>query len=771
MIIHDLKLSFRQLTKNKVHSFLGIAGFAFGFAVCLVIGMFLNHELTMDTCFKNHERIYRLSNAESNSVDMFYDDKDILRENYPDIEKVCPVEYHAGWARPVYTGEKSVYFHSSITTDSSFFDMFSIVIIKSISKNPLRHPEYVVLTESGAHNLFGRENPLGKQITLDNDKLLMVSAVIKDFPENATIKADLLLSAENKSIRESYIGTGKKGYGYSANLYVMLYKPYLAQQLAQKMNNTLEKLGAAITKVKLQKMDEIYLGEPMEGNDNKTGNPVLLMMFGAIGLLILILSVINHINFILSLQLKKLKEIGIKKTSGAGLKQLMAYYFTEVSLWLLFSFMLAIIIVRISLPYVNRLFDSSFNIETIFDVPFLFYVALALISVLLISGAAHIYMLSRFNFRSFINGQFGSMRKQTARKVMTVFQFAVSIILFVGVLIIYKQIQYVKHRELGFNKEQLLMLKFPYRYKHGQALKTQLAQYPSVISGSLSMGNPGNIVYDTSDKDINDNDFLIKRMDIDPEFIETFKVELVQGRNFFQGENNKACLINETAYKKYGWDNYSGKKFDEFEIVGIIKDFNVSSLARPIEALSLVFNDNHPTTLNLRIRPVNISETMAFIQKTWYKISPQTPFNCQFYDDWYDSVYRNEEHLASTITLFTLIAFLVTSLGLLGQTINICLNRTKEIGIRKIVGATVPGVVFLIIKEFFKWVLTAIIIAWPIAWIVMDNWLQSFAYRVDLTPIPFVLAGISAMFIALLTVSWQAIRAATANPVESLRYE
>jgi putative ABC transport system permease protein len=771
MIGHDLKLTFRQLAKNKTHSFLGIASFAFGFAVCLVIALFIHHELNMDTCFKNHKRIYRLIDAGRNSVYMVYEDKDIYLENYPEIEKLCPVEYHAGWARPVFTGEKSVYIHDSVATDSAFFDVFSITIVKSISENQFAHASSAVLTESCADLLFGDEDPLGKQITFDNDKLLMVSAVIEDFPENASLKADILLSAENEAIRASHTGDGKGGWNYSVNFYAMLYESASPIQLAQKMNDTLERLGAFIHRIRLQRLDQIYLGQPVGGNDNKLGNPVMIIMFGAIGLLILILSLINHINFILSLQLKKLKEIGIKKTSGAGLKQLIDSYFVEIAVWILFSLALALLLVQSALPYANHLLDRSLHFTTIFSMPFCIYVVISLLMVLFISSLAHIFMLSRFDFRSYISGQFAGVRKSHAKRVMTIFQFAISIILLVGVFGIQKQIQYVKHRDLGFNKDHLLMLKFPYRYKHGQVILNRLAHHASILSASLSMGNPGNIMYGTTAEDMNGNSFSMSRIDVDHHFLETFEIPILQGRTFLPGEEGKACLINETALKNYGWENLDGKKFDEFPVVGVVGDFHVSSMHSPMGAVSLVLNSDRPSTLNLRIRPENVGATMEFIRKAWYEVSPQTPFEYQFYDDWYDSLYRGEERFASTIRLFAVIAFLITCLGLLGQTIHICLNRTKEIGIRKVVGATVPGIVLLLTKQFTRWVLIANLIAWPVAWFAMNKWLQNFAYRIEISWWMFALAGGIALVIAMLTVSWQAIRAATANPVESLRYE
>ncbi|MBN1480736.1 ABC transporter permease [candidate division KSB1 bacterium] len=770
-MIHNFKLTVRQLAKNKLYSFLGIAGFAFGFAVCLVIGLFIQFELTMDRCFDNHSRIYRLNDA-GHSVHMVYKDKDIYIENYPEIELVCPVEYHAGWSRPVFTGEKSVYIQNSITTDSTFFEVFTIPILKSTARNPLEHPSSAVITESCANILFGDKDPLNQEITFDNDKLLMVSAIIPDFPENASLHADILLSAENELIRGSYTGDGNNGWNYSVNFYALLVESASPLLLEQKMKNTLKQLGAAVPNVRLQALDQSYLDQPLEGDGNKTGNPALIILFGTIGLLILVLSMINHINFILSLQLKKLKEIGIKKTSGAGLMQLLTHYFVEIAVWIFLSLAFALVLVQIVLPYANRLLDRPLNFMTIFTTPFCVYVALSLLLVLSLSALAYLVLLSRFDYKSYFSGHLGSGHKDHAKKALTIFQFAISVFLLVAVFAIQEQIRYVKHRDVGFNKDHLLMLKFPYRYKHGQTLQARLTNHTSIVSTSLSMGNPGNIKYGTMGRGADGNNFNMSRIDVDLNFLETFEIPLVQGRAFLPGEGSKVCLINETAVKNYGWDTLDGKTFAEFPVVGVVQDFHISSMRHPIEGVGLVLNnEQQPSTLNLRIQRENISATMEFIRQTWDSVSPQTPFEYQFYDDWYDSLYRGEERFTAGIRLFALIAFLITCLGLLGQTIHICLNRTKEIGIRKVVGATVPSILLLLTKQFAGWVLVANVIAWPVAWYVVNMWLHSFAYRTELTLWPFILAGLAALLIAVLTVSWQAIRAATANPVEALRYE
>jgi len=771
MLVHNLKLIFRQLAKNKLHTSLAIVGFAFGSAVCLIIALFIHYELTMDTSFKNHKRIYRLIDEEHNRVRMVYDDMNLLRENYPEIEEICPVEYHAEWARPVYTGEKSVYIRGSITTDSTFFDLFSIPIIKSVSANPFKHPSSVVLTESGAALLFGDEDPLGKQITLDNDKRLMVSGVIPDFPENSSMKADILLNAENESIRASHMGDGKGGWNYSVNIYALLHEKTDPGQLTAKMNRTLAALGTAAVRVGMQRLDSIYLGRPIQGNDHKSGNSLLLIMFGAIGLLLLALSMINHITFILSFQLKKLKEIGIRKTNGAGFRQLMAYHFMEVLVWVLIPVVLALLLVESTLPFANHLFGRSLDFAVIFSMPFGFYVLFSLIVVVFVTILAPTYLLSRFDINQFISGNIGGLRQHRAKRIMTVLQFAISIMLLAGVFVIHQQIEYMKHRDLGFEEDNLLMLKFPYRYQHGQAIQNRLRQYPSILSSSLSMGNPGNIMYTTSQKNVDDKEFKMYRIDVDGHFLETFGIRLLRGRTFLQSERDKACLINETAFKKYGWENLEGKQFDDFTVVGVVEDFHVSSLHDPMEAVSLVFDTDRPSTLNLRILPDNIGATMGIIRETWESVSPETPFEYQFYDDWYDALYRSEERFASTIQLFTVIAFFITCLGLLGQSIQICINRTKEVGIRKVLGASAAHIGMMLTSDFMKNAIKANLFALPLGWLLMKLWLQNFAYHIHLTAWPFILAGLLSLVIVLLTVSWQTVRAATANPVEALRYE
>jgi putative ABC transport system permease protein len=774
MFLHNLKLVLRQLNNNKLHSFIGISSFTIGITICLLIGLFIYNELTVDTCFKKHKNIYRMIKAKPHNTEKVYidyDEKDVFLKSFPGISSVCPVEMSTDWNRAIFTGERSLYIKGFITTDNSFFDMFSIQIVRSISKNPLDNENSVVLTETTAKQIFGNDNPLGKQITLNANNDLIVSAIIKDFPENASIKANVLLNAENKSIRASYCDDGNGGWYYAVNLYMLLDPITSSTSLTENINNTTKQLGIRESQVRLQALDDIYLDPHIEGSDNQAGSVIMIALFSAIGLLILFLSVVNHINVVLSNQLARLKEIGVNKTIGASFIQLMQYYLVEVVVWLVFSLILSLLFVQMGLPIANQLFNRQLTISNICSFPFLISLGFLTLIIVFISSLAPTFTISKFNIHNFLSGQFGGIRKNSVKRVLTIFQFSIAIILLVSVITIEEQIKYVRHKNIGFNKEHLLWLTLPQNYSHSQALENQLLQNPLIHSASMSMGNPGQILYGTYAKGADGNSFPVNRMDVDEYFLSTLGIELISGRNFLTNDLGKSCLINETAYKKYGWKNFEGKKFDEFNVIGVVKDFHVSSLHHAINGVVLVYKNDQPTSMTLRMSQVNISATMIFIQNTWQVISSNSPFEYHFYDDWFDAMYRDEDRFSKTIGLFSIIALIITCLGLISQSFQTCINRTKEIGIRKVHGASILDIVTMLNKDYTKWVLIANLIAWPVAYYFMNKWLQDFAYRIDISLWVFVLAGGLALVIALTTVSVQAIKAATANPVEALRYE
>lgn len=771
MFLHNLKLILRQLAKNKVHSFLGITSIAFGFAVSFVIALFIHHEFTMDSIYPNRERVYEVVDPELKRARMYHDDRYYLAENFPEIEEVCAAEFHGQWARPVYTGERPFYLKSSITTDNSFFRLFSIEIIEKIAEEPFSQRNSVVLTQSAAKLLFGDSNPLGREITIDRVDTVFVSAVIADFHEKSSIDAQILLNSENVDIRASYMGDRNGFDRYSTSLYLLLKEHASKDALIVKIRENLDELKTQMRDFDLIRLDEIYMGEPHVGTGHAIGSPALVLLFGIVGGLLLSLSVINHITFILSYQMKKLKEIGIKKTSGAGFWNLMTYILLEVSVWVLLSLALALILVELSMPLTSNLLGCELSLKML-DGAFLAYLSLVVLCVVSVSTAVPAWLLAKFDIRNFLTGFVGAGVSNYFRKATTVFQFCVATILLAAVLVVQEQIDFIKNRDVGFEKEQLLQVEFPLGFEQASTISNRIVQDPDVLSCSLSQGNPAYITHRSTAYNEYGDSFQLNRIFSDWRFPSTFQLEILHGRYFDEDERGRLCLLNETAFKKYGWESLDGNQFvDGMRVVGVYKDFHTQSLRYPIQAVVIELSERNFRTLNLRISGQGVARTLDGIRDAIRQLSPQTPFEYQFFDDWYDQIHKNEERFASAINLFAVVAFFITCFGLLGQTIETCLKRTKEVGIRKSMGASAASIGVMLTGSFMRTAIIANVIAIPISWFLMSEWLSHFDYRIELTAMPLFLAGVVTIAISALTVSWQSIRTASANPVEALRYE
>ena len=402
-----------------------------------------------------------------------------------------------------------------------------------------------------------------------------------------------------------------------------------------------------------------------------------------------------------------------------------------------------------------------------------------IIVVVVINSFAPLYVHSNFNIHSFLSGSKSGNGKKPFRNVLTVFQFTISIALLASVLTLYKQISFAKHSALGFNKELLLRLNLPLRFNNQEALKQNLNQLTFCQMVSLSRGVPG-FINMWMGSNPGEKSFMLQCFYVDIDFLKTMEIRLKEGRDFLPGDMGKTCIMNEAAFDQYGWDNIVNRKFDNqqdgsFIVVGITENFHVESLHSKIQPLCLIFVDKNMikefSNVSIRLTAGNIGNKMKEIEKQWKSFIPDEPIDYSFYEDNFDAMYKQDKRLGTAIGMFALIAFILTCMGILGQIFQVCINRTKEIGIRKINGATVSEMMAMLSKELVKWVALSFVIATPIAWYAMHKWLQGFAYKTELSWWIFALAGFLALGIALLTVSWQSWRAASRNPVEALRYE
>jgi putative ABC transport system permease protein len=778
MIFLQLKLAFRNLVRNKVYSLLIIGGFAIGFTACILIGLFYHTETTVNNVFANHKNIYRIYDVKKNRCNMNWDLFPVLTSDYAAVDNACPVDYEDREQLTVKDEqtEKTVFIKYMVATTSNFFSIFSVDLFESSSGKPFAGRESIAISDFVARSLFGNRDPLGQKINVYNYFHGTVSSVFKEFPANTSFRADIILNSENEDFRFSTTTINGKRYN-PTNHFVMLKDGTSPEIFVNELNKSALFNSLDIDSCALQRLDDIYLSELTVKSLHAKGNPVLLKVFLAVAALILFLSSINYLNYSVSMHMAKFRESGIKKTFGADHKNLITYSIIEVTLGMVISLLLALILTDLALSYSGVLFGKEVN-TTLNDwlavAPFFLAV---LIVVIIVNSIAPIYFLSRYSITEFLSGSGAKQSgNQLWKRVLLTFQLTASTALIAMVIVIFKQLDYVKHSDTGFNKELLMRINIPYKFQQTNALQQELGKLSFVKSTTLSAGCPGMINHrmgiSTGEKS-----FVLNCIYMGENYIKTMNIELIRGRDFLDGDFKKTCLLNEEALRQYGWDSFEGEKCDigqdgGYDVVGIIKDFKFASFHKAVEPLALLFNGAEDgNVLSVRFTPGSTGFMIEQVNNVWNSISPHEPFSFIFYDDLFQSMYIKEAKLASSITFFSLIAIVLTCMGLLGQIFMTCLKRVKEIGVRRINGATIPEILVMLNRDFLIIVAVAFVSATPVVAVIMHKWLENFTYKTSLNWWIFALAGVTALFITLVTVSWQSWKASTRNPVEALRYE
>ncbi|MCG6189789.1 ABC transporter permease [Maribellus maritimus] len=778
MTLLNLKLAIRSLLKNKFYSILIIGGFSIGFASCILIGLYYNSEHSVNKDFANYKQIYRLYDKGEKDFDLDYELFPVLAENYPEIEIACPVNYLSGFEISVVDKQThtDTRVDNIISTNNNFFQIFQPQIISSLSAELFSGHNSVVITETVAKRMYGDKNPVGQSLTIFNYLEATITGVIKELPENSTFKAEILLNSENEDFRLSK--TCNNGICvFLTHHFLLLRKGTEVNKFSARLQQTINNYDFELKDPELQNLSAIYLSSLSQYDTHSKGNSKMLTIFLFIGVLILALSSINYLNYVVSIQYSKLKETGINKTVGAGWKQLVAYLVTEVAIGILISVIFSFLLAILLLPATGVLFGKQLHIHSLDFLKILpFFMGIVFI-IILVNSLAPVYLVSRFNITDFLSGSRKRRGKQISKQVTLIFQLTASIALIAIVMVIFKQLSYIKHFDLGFNEERLVKIDLPFNNPNLTVLKQQTGKLSFAKSSTLSFGCPG-MVNNTMGSNTGENSFDINCIFIDDDFVRTMGIELLEGRQFLDGDKGKACIINEEAYKQYGWENLEGKRFNNrikggYEVVGLAKNFNVKSLHQNIEPAVLLYDTQKGqyNVLSVRLAAGNTGQQIKQIRNIWDKLIPDETMNVTFYDDQFQAMYVKEEKLAKSITFFSFIAIALTCMGILGQILLSSLTRTKEIGIRKVNGAKVSEILAMLNKDFVRWVIVAFVIASPIVYFAMNKWLENFAYKTSLSWWIFALAGLLALGIALLTVSWQSWRAATRNPVEALRYE
>jgi len=770
MLKHILLITLRNYRKNLLFTLIIVFGLSVSIATILVICRYVIQEYRTDTFHKEYNNIYMVMgiSPERSSSIVKEDWAEKFKSGYPQVKEACRMDRIR---LDVIHTTGPIKLNNVLSTDPSFFKIFSFPVIKGDQTNPLKESHSIVITESIAKKLFGKEDPLGKVIKtkIDADEnLLTVTAVTKDPPENSMIQFEALVSFECKSFHYHSMSFSSKEKGiyqtiYLCDTYLLIHN----KANIQWMNDRLKKESYMENKdlgyfyfLQLHPYSEAYF-DKNQADSFRHGDKKMLFVFLSLAILLILLACINYINLTTIKAFSRGREIAYKKVSGASRRLLTGQFlFESVGLSIL-AFILAIGMAKYMADAFGKLVNSSVDVSWFFRSPQIFWVLLISVALGLISGYFPAMYLSRLKTSELFKGQSVTARHHLLLpKNLFIFQFTIAIALMISAMFIGRQLNYINNKNLGFDVKQMMHLSLPPDVKPF-ALKAELLKNPGITNITLSYGTPGKISY-TSGK--------YSYISIDSSFLSTFGITLVAGRNISPGDKN-VCLVNETLMRENEWYNYKGKTSGDYEIIGVVKDFHTSSLYDKIVPVEMDYNTSFLPDLTIKMNSTNMAGTLDFIKTTWKKMAPYSPMDYYFYDEWVNRQYKKEEAFGSLISVFTLIAIIISCLGLFGLLAYLIERRSKEIGIRKINGAAILEIMVLLNKDFVKWVGISFFLAIPIAWLVLYKWLENFAYKTKLDWWFFTLGGIIALVIALLTVSWKSWFAARRNPAEVIREE
>jgi len=809
MIKNYLRVTWRNLVKNKVFSFINITGLAIGLACFLLIALYVTDELAYDRYNEKAERIYRVDAAikfGGNELNLAVSSDPMgatLKKDYPQVEEYTRI-YASNGNKLIKRNNEFISEDEVAHADSTFFNVFTLPAISGDTKTALNAPNTVVITESTAKKYFDDVNAIGKVIETDEKEQYKVTAVIKDMPRNSHFNFDMIFSMKNVNYQwgnflshnfHTYIVL-KKGADYrefEKNFSQFTAKYILAQAKQLMEISSMEEFEKSGNKLKysLMPLTDIHLHSDLTGELGVNGNIQYVYIFSAIALFILLIACINFMNLSTARSANRAREVGIRKVLGTSRKELITQFLIESTVMAVISLILAVAVAYLILPTFNDIAGKSILLRDFFTGKAILFIILLPFIVGLLAGSYPAFFLSGFKPIQVLKGKLNMGSKSGGmRSGLVVFQFAISIFLIIGTIIIYKQINYIQHTKLGFNKDQVLIINGTDALGNNvDAFKNEVLQMPGVSSATMSGFLPVN-------SSRNDNSFSkdpvmdaknalsMQTWRVDYDYIKTLGMEMQKGRNFSKdfGSDSTAVILNEAAARVLGYDDPVGKKIytstnpndpaaqESFSIIGVVKNFHYESLRDNIGPLCFFLGISSGAT-SFKVTAANIPTLLKQVESKWKTMAPGMPFSHRFMDDAFNNIYHEEMRVGKLAMIFSLLAIFIACLGLFGLATFMAEQRTKEIGIRKVLGANVAGIVQLLSKDFLKLVIIAFCLSVPLAWWGMNKWLQDFAYRVDISWWVFALAGLTALVIALITVSLQAIRAALANPVKSLRTE
>ncbi len=803
MLKNYLKIAFRNIIRNKLYSFINIAGLAIGMGACITIFVYVQHEYSFDSFDKKADRIYRINtelplNGTMTKVALSPATLGpFLMSQFPQFESVVrlfALDVVGPYGKPVLRyGDKVLRAKEFVLVDSSFFKVFSFKMIQGNPATALARPLSIVLTADAAKKFFGDEDPIGKTMLYNGKFRFTVTGVVQNTPHNSTLRFDYLGSLTSLPDLTGYSNILKTGTQFNYYTYVLLNKGSNVKDLGPRVQKALngywdKDLLSLVGRptVYFERLQDLYWDNGLGYDVPVKGSKATVAAFTVIAVIILLIACANFVNLSTARSLIRAKEIGIRKVVGGERRQLAGQFMMESALT---SFVSLLAAVGLSEPFVlavNRLLGTSLQIGYLHNHAILYAIIGIWVLTSLFSGILPaLYLSSLHPVRALKLARTGRTGKSFGRQILILFQFSAAIALVFCTIVIAKEYDVLRYHNIGFNKDNIVVLNYDQATNGDyRPFEQRLLESPRILGVAAADALPGGTFsvgafFFKGRSKVETMQFNFGS--IGPHYIPVLGMKLIAGRNFsWNDQKENTYILNEAAVRKIGWSPQEaiGQPFSNMpdslngKVIGVVRDFNFQSLRYSVQPMVfIILRSNGVNKIAVRISPKNIGATLGFIRKTWKEMVPNSPIEYSFLDKSLDALYKSEEKMGVLFTWFSFLAIVVACSGLYGLVLYAAERRTKEVGIRKVLGASVPEVIFMLSKEFMKWVLVGNVIAWPLAYYAMKGWLQNFAYRTDLSIWIFGASGAIALVIALLTVSFHAIKAATANPVEALRYE
>ncbi len=808
MIRNYFKIAWRNLLKNKGYSAINIFGLAIGLAACMLIALYVQYELSYDLYHEKANRIYRANteiNFGGNHMDLAVCNAafgETAKNELPQVEDFVRISWYGSFL--VKKGNENIRQGKVAWADASLFNVFSFPMISGDAKTALTEPNTMVITETIAKKYFNETNVVGRTLTINNTENRKITGVIKDIPENSHFVFDIFLPMVENGGAKEIIWAGSQNY----NTYLLLKPNSSTEQLTIQLNKMLDKhlepeLKAIINKsldefkaqgdyfkVSLTALPDIHLHSSRIAELYGGGNIQYVYVFSAIALFILLIACINFMNLATARSANRAREVGVRKAMGSFKSHLVSQFLSEAIVTTAIAMLIGFLIARVYLEPFGALAEKKINAALLIQPLFLMTLLALILLVGLLAGLYPAFYLSSFEPIKVLKGTLGAgAKKSIFRNTLVVFQFATSIVLITGTIMIYNQLNYIRSKDIGFNREQMLIINNTSALgKNTEAFKNEMIRLSGVEKATYSSYLPVNYYrsndsfFQTPSLDTKDA-ISMQEWEIDENYIPTLEMTMVQGRNFSKemSTDSSGIVINEAAAKflggkdilnrkLYNLVNEETKALKVYTVIGVVKDFNFTSLREQVKPLAFVYKKS-TGSITLKISTTHIPALLDQIKEKWQGLSAGLPFEYSFMDDDFNRFYVGEQKIGTLFTVLACLAIFIACLGLFGLATFMAEQRIKEIGVRKVLGASVNGLVAMLSKDFIILVVTAIVIATPLAYYFIHQWLQTFAYHVEINWWVFALAGTFAILIALLTVSYQAIKAALMNPVKSLKSE